>query len=223
MAELAARLGSIDVYDRRGNVIWMDDFSKGKGAWAEGLYGTGAAIAIDTTYPKWPPFCLKMTGGSDAGRSCQIFNHVAPQVLGPVGLETSVAFFNAFSALRIAIIRYDGTNRYHAQIELNDASDKIYYYDSDGNYTELDDLPDLKDDYGEYHNIKLVTDLSTDTYVRFLLNQTSYDLSDYSMFSEANTEAAKVLVRLYFYSNTGSNAICRVGGVIVTQNEPLEP
>jgi len=223
MAELAARLGSIDVYDRRGNVIWMDDFNKGKGSWAEGLYGTGAAIAIDTTYPKWPPFCLKMTGGSDAGRSCQIFNHVAPQVLGPVGLESSVAFTSVFSALRIAIINYDGTNRYISTIELNDASDKIYYLDSGGSYVELDDLPNLVDAYGEYHSLKLVADLSTNKYVRFMINQTEYDLSAYSMQTVANTEAPKVLVRLYFYSNTGSNNTCLVDGVIVTQNEPLEP
>ena len=43
LAELAARLGSIDVFDRRGNVLLLDDFESGIKKWLFG--GTGSYSA----------------------------------------------------------------------------------------------------------------------------------------------------------------------------------
>ena len=36
LGELAVRLGSIVTFDRRGNVLWLDGFDSGIGAWSKG-------------------------------------------------------------------------------------------------------------------------------------------------------------------------------------------
>jgi len=220
LAELAARLGSIHIYDRRGNVIWLSDFADGLGPWEILELGTGAAVALETTLPKWPPNCVRLTGGSDDGEEARITNHLNPQTLGKLGLEVSVAFITTFNYFRMRLTYYDGTAHHQAAIELNDTDDKIYYLDENGIYVELDDLPDVVASAGLYHTLKLVADFSTDQYVRFLMNQNSYDLSAYSFYEAAIVDTASLRVELILCSREGENDYCHVDGVVVTQNEP---
>lgn len=220
LAELAARLGSIVVYDRRGDVIVLDDFSKGLEAWNLTTSGTGAAAVLETTYPRFPPFCVRLTGGSTTGWSASMYRYFSPLVLGGLGVEVSVAFLTEFDRFDLNLWYRDGTTLYRCDIRLDDVNDEIQYLNSSGAYTKLADLPALWTTVGAYHSIKLVGDFSTEKYVRLLLDLTEYDPSAYALYSVAQTGYPFVYLAFGLTSRDGQNDNCRVDGVIMTQNEP---
>lgn len=220
LAELAARLGSIDTYDRRGNVSYMDDFTHGKEAWHEITTGSGAAIELSTTAPQWGANHLKLTGGSDSTRLAQVSRYLAVPVLSSVGLEFGVCFPTSWSNFRISIRYDDGTDQHRGGITLSDQADKIYYLDDAGANQEVDDLIDLISLRNLYHQVKLVVDLSGDTYVRLMLDQTTYDLSDYALYTATSAAEPRLFVWLEVESRAAQNDYVYIDGVIITHNEP---
>lgn len=220
LGELAARLGSIHVHDRRGDVLWMEDFSRGMGAWVSGASGTGASVGLSTTYPKFPPFCARLTGGSTGSGVTYVVYRVGLPTMRRLGVELNVAFFTRFSQLYFWMEHRDGTDVIDGRILLDDTERKVYYRDSDGDYIELDDIGDLQDTQGVYHNLKLVLDFGEEKYARFLFNDEDYDLSAYSLRRYAQAYVPMVSLYCYFYPRSGYNDYCQVDGVILTQDEP---
>lgn len=222
LAELAARLGSIDVYDRRGNVLWMDDFNEGMEAWEGVTSGTGSSVAISTDFPKFPPNSIKLTAGSNILQLAYISYRMGFPVLKRISLEVSVAFFTRFDRFQIILIYWDGSGYKRGLINISDTDRKIYYETSGAADVELADLDDLMHIRGCYHVFKLVVDFETDKYIRLLFNDVSYDLSAYSLNSSSSTIIPHLAPRLYFYGRSGENDYCQVDGVILKQGEPLE-
>lgn len=219
LAELAARLGSIDVYDRRGYVIWWDDFRRGMGAWTTTLSGTGAAAALSTSGPKWPPFSLKLTGGSDGGRSAQITKYFGPAMAGGIGLEASVDFLSDFYDFSFKVELDNNVAYYQPSVKFFSDTDKIYYLSGAGSWVELDDLPLMYHTFSGYHNVKLVVDFDAGYYIRLLLDDSDYDLSDYALPSTPTFGNHHLGVLIYVRSRDGQNDSCYVDGVIITRDE----
>lgn len=219
LAELAGRLGSIDVYDRRGYVLWWDDFNHGPGAWRTRVDGTGAEVKVSAVYPLWPPYCLKLTAGSDSSVFAEAIKYLAPIASDTLGVEVAIAFQSPFDKLRLEIELHDATQIHRGRIELNDTDQKIYYQDEDDVNQELDDLPNLWESYSTYYNLKLVVDFSTDYYVRFLFGNTSYDLSAYPLRVEGDPSDPHINISIWLYGRVGENDACNLDGVIITQNE----
>lgn len=220
LAELAARLGSIHTYDRRGDVIWWDDFSNGLEAWDQITGGTGAEIVSSTTFPMWPPNCAKLTGGSSSTWAAVMYYYQGLPILQRLGWEVAVNFASDWDVFYIGLTMYDGSTYNRGAIMLSDADTEVKYLDEAGSYTALGTLPELKSTTGTYHHLKLVVDFEDDKYVRFLLNETEYDLSAYASRSLASTAAPQLRCRVDLRSRDGENDYCNVDGVILTQDEP---
>ncbi len=219
LAELAARIFSINTYDRRGKVVWWDDFRGGMNGWTTATSGTGAAVALSTAHPKWSPFCVKMTAGSDTLRQAYLLRYLGEWGVDAIGFELSVAFPTAFSSFYCGLGLYDGVTHHQAACILSDVNDKIYYNDEDGASQELDDLMLTTPDGVPYITMKLVADFTEDKYVRFMVDRDEYDLSAYSLYAAANTTYRYLLIAARLTGRAGENDYCYVDGVIVTQEE----
>jgi hypothetical protein len=219
LAELAARLGSIHAFDRRGYSIWFDDFRRGIDTWRQETGGTGASVELDTNYPHWPPYAVKMVGGSDGTRQAAIYQYLAAVPAGNLGLEVSIAFPTAFDYFVAHLTLVENDTWHHARVKLDYANSKIYYRDGDGTWVELDDLPTLVSDYGLFHALKLAANFEDNEYIRLILNENSYDLSSLTLQELEEAYVSHLLIILQFFSRSGQNDYCYVDGVIVTQNE----
>lgn len=219
MAELAARLGSICVYERGGRVFWLEDFNQGLGAWNPITVGTGADISLSTEYPEFPPFCVLMTGGSDDERLALLATYFAPLTLSKTGIEVSLAFFSPWDTMDIKMYRYDSETRYQATVRLDYTKSEIQVLHSDNKYKKVADLPNLRQGYGVYHKLKLVADFDNNTYDRLFLNQTFHKLGDYELQQEPSGLGEHYLLHLYYVSREGWTDQVRVDGVILTHDE----
>jgi len=220
MGELAARLGSMVTYDRRGEVIWMDDMGTGSGKWIDTPYGAGASI-------KWVPgnvrmghYAVEMIGGSDGVQLAQLKTYFPLFHLGRAGLELGVAFFTEFDKFELKLTRSDGTTRYRGSIRLDRTNSQIAYLDEDTNYQSIASLANPVNLYGVFHACKLVVDFNTNEYVRFLYNETEHDLSGIPLHKTDATTIASFRVALLLYSRSGQNDRANVDYVIITGNEP---
>lgn len=220
LGELADRLGAVISRDRAGDVFMVEDFRSGFAAWHKTLSGTGAAAALTTLYPRWGPYCVRLTGGSDGSRYAWLNRFLHPEVLSKWGLEASIAFITHFEAFYLRLDYYDGTNRYQAEVGVRFDTLQATYKDSDGNEADLGAITIHTDTSGHYHVLKMVVDFTTNKYVRFYFDQTEYDLSTYNLYSEASAAAPVILTTHKLYSRTGHNDVCQVDGIILTQDEP---
>lgn len=220
MAELAVRLGSIDTFDRRGNVVWLDDFEDNLSKWNIVSLGTGAGAALSTDGCRNGAKSVKLTTGN-AQNDYICITHYSPRpVLSKIGFEISFTTDEDLNAHFFYIIYYDGTNRHQALICYNPTTDKLYYYNENGAAQELASNLNLYAYSTHYHTLKLVVDLETDKYVRLLLDETEYDLSSYLIQESASATLPRLEVQYLVRTNVASSESVYAEDAIITQNEP---
>lgn len=220
MAELAARLGSIVTFDRRGDVLWLTDFDHGLAEIYTVASGIGSDHCLSTITTYRGAYSLKLIPGSADGDYAAATKLLPYPVLSKFGLEASFTWHADVDYLYLRIIIFSGTQRSWWEIRLHETDGKIYYYDEDGNIQEIDDLPNWLTSTYIFHTAKLVVDAETGNYVRLIVDDTGYPLGDYSGEVVDDATPPDMRCTISVYTTVGNNPPIYVDGVIITQNEP---
>lgn len=220
LGELAARLGSIVTFDRRGNVVWLDDFESGIGKWEPYFVGTGAALASTSEAARNGAFSAELTKGTDTSDHTQMGHTWYYPTVSKVGFEVS---FTSNGNLTYIIFRqqlFDGTNRHWAELRYDHITNKLQYLDKNEAYQDLATNLVLTVGYYAFHTIKIVIDIATRKYVRVILDNVEYDMStiDYRVTAPFAILSWVQVVKID-EGIAGNQSIC-VDDVILTQNEP---
>ena len=220
LGELAVRLGSIVSFDRRGDVVWLDDFEDNINKWI--LVATGAgAISLSTTAANSGAKSCEVVVDAAAGAYTQAHHYRGLHALSSYGLEavfippmlTDYIFELSIDTwttdpLRIGRLRYVS------------ASEELEYLDEDGNWQAFASGVKIYSSFATYNHMKLVVDPATGYYVRAMLNQSSYDLSDYLLRRTTYVGAPRMRVYFAYTAPDAGGLTAYVDDVIVTQNEP---
>jgi hypothetical protein len=180
-AELAARLGSIDTFDRRGQVIFMDDFESGTlGRWTDVSFGPNSKISLSTAYANRGAFSAKFVCGEAVNDTATMLHYMCYPVLGKIGLEAAVEWHGAES-FRFCWqqMLYTGAKLYYAFVRLDINAETLSYLDSAGAWQVF--ASGIKPYAHMFRNSKLVVDFLAEKFVRFTLDATEYDLSAYGL------------------------------------------
>lgn len=220
MAELAVRLFSPVVHDRRGTIIWVDDFRYGDVSWVHSTGGAGAAIAIDTHYPLYGGKVLKLTAGSSSPYAAQIYRNLSIPRVNKWGVAVHFAVTSNFDYISLSVGKYDGINRVQGRVRISDTDNTMVYRDSDGDNQLIATLSDLTETYGTYHWLKLVMDMSTKEYVRVMFDDTEYDLGGISLYESASGEVAQFRPYISLFGLSDENDVMCVDAVVITIDEP---
>ena len=222
MAELAARLGSIVTFDRRGDVVWFDDFEDGIGKWRLDGIGTGNAQEWSSVTSRSRGFSLKLTSGSDSWRLSSAERLFAFPTLSKLGFEFSFSYpdEDQVAYLDLWVNIYDGVSLILADLEYNRASNTLAYLDENGDYVNLRTDIRLKGDATLTHTFKLVLDPNKKEYVRAVVNERTYDLSGIGQQYQADDKSPHVAVAIVLMGVAAVNCIAYIDDFIFTQNEP---
>lgn len=221
LGELAGRLGSPITHDRRGDVLWFDDFEWGLNKWQTEPFGTGAAAALSTDTARNGRASVLLTAGSDGGLAVRLIHHHAPAVESPLGAEFSFSHGTQFDALELLIQAYRGAELVRFGLQYRAQDDALQYRDSDGIYTTYRTGVNLAAYREAFNTLKLVFEPATHRYVRAILNQYTDDLSAYAGQVVLSPTSPLLQVRIALYGRAGGNDRCYLDDVILTQNEPL--
>jgi len=216
IAELAARQGSPVTFDRRGNVIWYDDFGSSLNKWVIG--GVGATCVITNAYARARGLSALLTTGGGLGDIATMQHAEAYPTLSKMGFEFSFDYDGNVCEIRLGTHLYNGTTEYYPFIRWNQPDNDLSYGDETGALVHIafEELSDVA-----FNTMKLVVDFETNQYVRLLLNNLTYDLSGKGIPS---TPDAVTLPQLLLTPRLEALVVGVVGvfvdDVIITQNEP---
>jgi len=218
--ELAARLGNIDTWDRRGNVIWYDDFESSTTKWYFSGTGTGWAVERSTDRAYTGAYSLKMTTGDASGNFAKTTKALENPTSETIGIEIIANSDHPDNELYLFIVGFDGNYQYSPAIKWNVGQGKVYYKDSTGTYQLL-----RSGIYAEPHleywlPLKLVWNWKTLKYVRAVVGEYEYDLSDEDIQKAVDTSEKHIEIWIYYMSTASGNKIGYVDNAILTQNEP---
>ena len=208
LAELAARGKCPISTDRRGNVIWHDDFEESF-AW-EDISGVGASAARSTDRPYMGAFSLKLLPSANVASAKMLIGQ--PPMTTSIGIECAFTLDSSITDFTMTLAVYDGTNRYQGKLYYYDGF--LWYIDDAGGFTKVTATP-ISLYYGTHYHAKMVIDMNTGKYVRFVFADTEYDLTE-SVFATASAISPHLDIRC---SANGTGGISYVDDVILTENE----
>ena len=220
MAELAARLGSIVTFDRRGDVVWMDDFESGVEKWVISGSGTGYGCVSSAEKAKTGGWSAKLTTGQLINYLGQMRHYQSYPALSKIGFEVSFVIHLNLGGIRLELGLYTGTTFYVAMIDICPTPPNLGYYDENFAYqTIAHDISIAAWDY-LFHTAKLVANFETGKYTRLIFDNYSYDLSSAKMYSSPSSTSPNLFVTIIATPSVNANESTYIDDVIITQNEP---
>lgn len=219
VGELAARLGSPVTHDRRGNVIWIDDFEDNLNKWRRVATGTGAGIALSAEQCLWGSQSCKMTTGITTLNTTSLRRDLPYPHLSPAGFAISFTVPPEDIRIALTVGLYNGITSYSWNIDYQRPLHILRCFTGAGNITFAENV-NLYEIF-PFHFAKIVIDPATGRFVRFTLNSTEYDISAYSGFSAASVTFPALYVAISLFPLVaGVNMTSFVDSAIVTINEP---
>lgn len=220
MGDLAVRLGSIVEYDRRGDIVALDDFENTVLKWT-GFGPAGAAMVLDSTNVKSGSQSVMLTTGPLLGSNSQMRKSFV--ILGTlqVGIEISLCDLAVGHDFFFSIAYWDGTAGRRARVWYDNSLDSFYVEDGViGNWTLIANVGVMRRTEHLFYPIKLVADFTTNLYKRFLYASTEHNLSTVVIPPFPLAGGEYFLVTIECVNDVAVSDDAWVDDFILTQNEP---
>jgi len=220
LGELAARLKSIDTFDRRGNIIWLDDFESGLSKWGVDTVGAGTDLKPSAEFCRSGAFAAKGTLPGGVSASITMSHYEPFPVLSNFGFECHISLYRKVTAARLYLYLLYGATSYNFSVRYDVANKKLQYQDEDQALQDLATDLSLYNSNNCFHAFKLVVDSAKREYKRLIVDDTTYLLDTFKPWSNP-TGAANLLAPAIAIANSGDDdGFTYVDDVILTQNEP---
>jgi len=219
-AELAARLGSISTEDRRGNMIWYDNFEDNINKWVTNTTGSGGSIALSTDQAHDGTKSVKLVTGNIAGNTATMIKYMNYTELTKMGFEIRHTLNSSIKHIVQAIYIFTGTTMYHAATKTDIQNNRLQILKQDGTWETIETGHTFYFAQSLFDYSKIVVDPQTGKYERWIYNNKTHVLNTYNMQSTADTTGAHIEYWFEITTNTNSNEEIYADAFIVTRNEP---
>jgi hypothetical protein len=221
MGELAVRLGSINTYDRKGQVIWLEDFEDNINKWDITAAGAGGGATLSTATAKNGAKSCEIISGTVAGNETEIVRYVSRAVNSRIGLEVSFTSTADIGYQTFYIITDNGVQWIYGGIRYDPTLDVIQFLNSAGVWTTHIAAANIYQAAQCFNQLKFVIDLATGFYEKLLIGAEEIDLSDHALYYTAGIFFNFLGVKIVCSSRTTpTKATTYFDDVILTQNEP---
>ena len=217
-AELAARLGSIVRYDRRGKVVFYDNFEAPVVHWADHNF-QGASESYLTDYTSETgdqALCMAPDAAVNSIAGIRRYFPLPPTTR--LGFE--VSFWHAFAKLEtwIHVSIYDGSNYYSSTVTYNGDSENITIDALGGDDIVASGII-VPSQYHCFNHMKIVADYSTKKFVRLIFNGSEYDISTSSMNSAASGNDPQIRIFIRTETHSTIARLAYIDNFIMTYDE----
>ncbi len=223
LGELAARLGSIVTFDRRGDVVFLDSFEDGLVHWLPSVAGAGSVADLTTAKTRHGLYAARLVAGAAVGRYGLLEWYGAVPVMGRFGWECSFSLPSTIGSLDVILGVRDGTTFWRGWIQWDDATNELKYVDAAYSYQVIRSGVELDHNANTFHVLKVVLDVEAGEYVRVILDDTEDDLSGIPCYQSASTWAPLFLNSVQVSGRAAATSTVYLDSVILTQNEPPQP
>jgi len=238
LEELAVRLGSIDNFDQRGQVILLDDFQYDVVNWSAVYYVSTGSFARSSEFWKSKGYSAKIATGTTVSSGVEITRRLPYPVLSNFGFEYSYASASSYGGdsfwvykLVTKILIYDG--EYSTTFEVDyfpgnpwaeePETPILQYLNSNNVLTNLSDVVYISNTSYIFNVIKLVVDFANTKYRRIILNNTEINLSQFASYRAISSTAPQIRILIGIWAGAvavDGTSMVWVDNVIVTHKEP---
>lgn len=219
LAELAVRLGSSNIFDRRGKVIDSDSFDDVRKGWTFMAIGGGVYVRSSVA-PKSGSQSMFLTAAGIGVVQIELQRYFPRFASQRLGVECCIAAPDVDTYFNLILRQYDGVNEHSVWIRLDINSHQLAYLDDLGAFQTFATIDPLYIINMVYYPIKVVGDWSNNYYVRCVFAGVTYDLSAHAMYVAANATSPVTGVGLNLTLRIAPGGSIFVDDYILTMEEP---
>ena len=220
LGEAVVRLGSPQLWDRRGDVLALTDFREGLGHFYTDVSGVGAEVLLCTGHSRSGAYSVCLRAGSGVGRYALIHAALPFQDPSCVGMEFSFSVANWTESVRAYVEWYDGTNRHYAWALYDHVLSQLAYQVHGVGWVVAQAGVALHQCTRPEHTFKLVVDMSLGEYLRFLVDELAPNVRGAVVPWLASAVEPYWYFAIWHTGAAGWNPDVYIDNVIITQNEP---
>lgn len=218
--ELAVRLGSPVYYDRRGEVIYYDTFSKGIGSWTAVLGGAGSSVKLTPLSVSNSGYAATLIPGTTLTKSALMFTSLGIQNATRYGYEASLVIPASFVDVYMYLyVLLNGTLTI-VIVRFTLSGGKISLYNSLGLYTDIVSGLDFGSIVQSPYMLKVVCDIDNGLYVRLLFGSVEYDVSGVTLNQAVSSDYPYIKLAHSIIGDGVNPGNLIVSQAILTANEP---
>jgi hypothetical protein len=222
LSELAVRNGSISSFDRRGDIIWQDDFESGLNKWlpySAAGWSRGDSVVLSSDLPRNGSTSVKVTTGNLVLDEAGIIHRLPNILVSPSGIEISFTNPGNIRQFDFNVERFDGAFSRGFYLRYLPLTTTLQVFDNTGAYVTVSNAVSIYESDVTFNTLKLLFDFTNSKYVRAILNNNKIDLSNYRMNQGASVLQARLNITILGYAHVAANQIFYLDDFILTQNE----
>lgn len=220
LGELAARLRSVDTFDRRGNVVYADGFEQGLAPYTFTVYGADSYYELTNAHSLVGRWSTHLYLGTAATPEIAISKSFGVGRVSQTGLEISFFPYNHYNRLLWDIDFYAGATFASFAVKYDTSTSELYYWSNLSTWVSFSPAFSLWSNDFAFHTAKLVVDLQHGKYVRFIFDDVQYDLSGILAPVAASMQARHLTTYMESRGDGVAFAETYIDNWIVTINEP---
>ncbi len=220
LAELAARLGSIVTYDRRGDVIAMFTFDQGIQGAPIGVDHGDSVGSLSTETALSGPWSLKMNPRAAADAYVNWRNLVFPLTVGKIGAEFALCVIDSPEEIYFRLMYFEAAHWHSGHLTYYPATGDWKILKTDDSEKTILSGYELQTGPAAWHYVKIVIDTETDKFLRILIDDETPDVSGLDLREGSPGALGSVEVKVEVTGSVASSGPIYLDSVIVTQNEP---
>ena len=219
MAELAARLGSMATYDRRGNVVWLTNFELGLQGSTFDVNPPASEGKVIATRSCYGHFSLSFDPSADEGSYVTWGRVIQFLEMGKIATEIIISTDAYPGGVKLVMHYYTGERQLGAVVFYKLSTKSWYIQAKELGWVKLLESYEIQSGPTAWHHVKLVIDTKEKRYTRLLIDRKVILLPEYELTDEPSEDLGQLEVRFEVYGEPAYHAPAYLDGVIVTQNE----
>jgi hypothetical protein len=220
IGELSVRLGYPERYVRSGKTIFIDTFEDLSLAYERNHIANNQRYVISTERSVTGISSLKVVPGNGGSGEGQITRYLAGVVSGKYGITCMVYPHVDMDVIVVHLYRYTGTQLLRGNIQINWFNGNLFISQTAGN-TVIGSTPaGILNSINVFSLIKLVIDINNQRYDYVRINDTVFDLSQYSLAVINSTTVPSLGFSFYCADFDLSQNPLYVDNVVLTYDEP---
>lgn len=217
--EIAARTGSLVGFDRKGNVVFVDDCSSGVSRWNK-IEWPGERVVGKYGYNIYGGYSIYIEDNGLDGNRPGIYTSLPIFKKSKAGLEVIGSFAYGPTLVEMMLQFDDGSQLYTFRVRFNNNDGSISLYDKTLGWVTIGYFVKMPSGAMWTWYAKMIVDPVSGKYDRFKFNGLEFDISKYVAMVGATTYAQLTVLQITAgYAVANSYGGVNLNGIIFTINE----
>ena len=219
-SELAARLGSLQRYDRLGDLLFADGFEKGLGRWATASVPSGGSIALSVVGAGLGGYTCKLTPPATVAGYANIYTWAPVISQTKLGMEIYFVQTSLNTNLQIQFSQRTASGILVFGVSYRGQVNRLQYLASDDSWQTVPGIDAVSIGDSIPHVLKLVVDAASGQYVRVNLDDQRASLAGLRPPTDPGPGTPYLEIEIIALSWGGVASDVYIDNVIITHNEP---